>query len=126
MRMAIAASVALFACGCADGESELEPRTPVNAQLADHTRMRAPDIEDGFPRVYAMSEQAEPRPRPSHSVSLGYIGDTPLGTEPTPPHHEPYWARPFPCHWTHTCAMVPYYFPRVVGAYAVPPVMAGD
>ena len=114
--LAIAIACALAAFGCADAESELEPQTPVNTANADHaanaqwvdpTQMRAPDIADSFPVVFADAQRTAPPLRRTRSVSLGFIGDTPLGTEATPPHHEPYWTRPFPCHWTGTCGPWP-------------------
>jgi hypothetical protein len=103
MRPAIGLAFALAVSGCADGESEIEPRTPVNAQCVDATTLRAPDIMDGFPQVFAMAQENAPRPRRPSSISLGSVGDEPLGTQATPPHTEPYWTRPFPCHWTGTC-----------------------
>jgi hypothetical protein len=101
--IAIGVAVTLAALGCADAESDLEPHTPVNAQLVDHTDVRAPEIVDGFPHVFAIAQSRTPLPQRSRTVSLGFIGDAPLGTEPTPPHQEPAWTRPFPCHWTGTC-----------------------
>jgi hypothetical protein len=103
MRSAIGIAVALAVSGCADTESNIAPRTPVNAQLIDPTTLPAPDIVDGFPQVFAMAVENTPPPQRPRSISLGFIGDAPLGTQPTPPHAEPYWTRPFPCHWTGTC-----------------------
>ena len=121
--VAIGAACAL-AAGCADAQSEIEPQVPVNAQLYDHTRMPAPDIVDSFPQAFAMTQSKAPRPWRPRSISLGFIGDGPLGTEATPPHHEPYWARPFPCHWTNTCGLVPLWYVSpyagVGGRYVVP------
>jgi hypothetical protein len=125
MRSAMVIALALAFSGCADGESGLEPRTPVNAQLFDPTTMRAPDIADGFPQVFAMTEENTPPALRPGSISLGYIGDAPLGTQPTPPHTEPYWTRPFPCHWTGTCQFaLPYavpYLGMVVGVVGPAP-----
>jgi hypothetical protein len=101
-----ALAFALAACG----PSEIEPQTPVNAQFIDPACVDAPAIEDGFPEALARSEalgrsrRAE-RPR---SVSLGEIGDSPIGLEPNPPHRVPEWEQAFPCDWTNTC-----YAPRV-------------
>jgi hypothetical protein len=39
-----------------------------------------------------------PHPIPRHTISLGYIGDWPLGPGDPPP--EPWW-RPFPPAWEH-------------------------
>jgi hypothetical protein len=99
-------ALALSACG----PSEIEPRTPVNAQFIDPTCVDAPAIEDGFPEALARSQARASARRPERppSVSLGEIGDSPLGTEPTPPHRLPDWEQPFPCDWTNTC-----YVPRV-------------
>ena len=110
MHGAIAMGVGLILAtvGCVDAESEVEPQTPVNAQLADHTEMRGPDIVDGFPQVFGMAQHRAPPPVPVRSVSLGFIGDAPLGTQYTPPHREPYWTRPFPCRWTNSCGYSPF------------------
>jgi hypothetical protein len=107
MRSPIGLALALAVCGCADAESDIEPRTPVNAQLVDPTALRAPAIVDGFPQVFAMAEENAPPPQHPRSISLGFIGDGALGTQPTPPHAEPYWTRPFPCDWTATCRFAP-------------------
>ncbi len=77
----------------------------MNAQFIDPACVDAPAIEDGFPEALARSEALGPsrraeRPR---SVSLGEIGDSPLGLEPNPPHRVPEWEQPFPCDWTNTC-----------------------
>jgi hypothetical protein len=65
-------------------------------------------VHDSFPARFAASQLAAPPPRPFvKSVSLGFIGDGPIGTEPTPPFHLPYWERPFPCEWTNTCWLAP-------------------
>jgi len=109
--VAIGTACAIAALGCADAESELEPQTPVNAQWVDPMRLRAPDIADSFPVVFVEAQRTAPPRRRPQSVSLGFIGDAPLGTEATPPHHEPYWTRPFPCHWTGTCGLWPVWYP---------------
>jgi len=119
VRRAIPA-LALAACG----PSEVEPRTPVNAQLLDPTCVDAPAIEDSFSETIARSEahaSARRSERPP-SVSLGEIGDWPLGTEPTPPHRVPEWEQPFPCDWTNTCYMPFVGWPVTVRYYAVPDV----
>jgi hypothetical protein len=91
---AAAAAPLLLACE----ESEVEPRVPVNAQVVQHEHMKNPDIRDGFPQV-AYPSYAEPPPAPpSETVSLGYIGDEPLGRYDAygpAPHEPPYWTRPF-------------------------------
>jgi hypothetical protein len=120
MRAMLSVVVGLSA-GCTQAESRLEPRVPVNAQLVDHTKMRAPDIQDGFPRVFEMAAEVASPPEHVRSISLGFIGDGKLGTEPTPQHHEPYWARPFPCHWTNTCRMVPACAVRPGAVYGMGP-----
>jgi hypothetical protein len=76
-------------------------------------------VVDRFPKAFAVSEERQPPPTKVQSISLGFIGDQPIGVEPTPPHREPYWERPFPYHWTRTCwcrgaVYVPY-----ADAYAV-------
>lgn len=104
MRFVSIAAAAMLACGCADMQSDLEPHVPVNAQFVEHERMKAPDIRDGFDQTFYSMREAVAPPRMRHSISLGYIGDSKIGTEWTPPHGEPYWSRPFPCHWTGTCS----------------------
>jgi hypothetical protein len=102
VRLVRRAIVALTLAAC--GPSEIEPRTPVNAQFIDPTYVDAPAIEDSFPEVLAKSQtQGSRRPERPPSISLGEIGDSPLGTEPTPPHHLADWEQPFPCDWTNTC-----------------------
>lgn len=100
-------ALALAACG----HSEVEPRTPVNAQFNNPTCVDAPAIEDSFLEAFARSEAQASAHRPERppSISLGEIGDSPLGTEPTPPHHLAAWEKPFPCDWTNTCSL------RIVG-----------
>jgi hypothetical protein len=68
----------------------------VDAQAVDSTCGGAPGIEDSFPRVFAASspEDAYHSERPKH-IDLGYIGDNPIGTEPSPPHVDPPWEQPF-------------------------------
>jgi hypothetical protein len=119
--MGIAFTVAVSACAA---PSELAPQVPINAQQVDHTTMRAPAIADTFSTVFSMAEQsARPWERP-RSISLGFIGDAPLGTVPTPHHREPEWVRPFPCHWTGTCWMVPMlYGPPYFDGYGGPPLI---
>jgi hypothetical protein len=104
---------ALAACA----PSEVEPRTPVNAQFIDPACVDAPAIEDGFPEAFATTQtQGSRRLEHPLSISLGEIGDSPLGTEPTPPHRLANWERPFPCDWTNTC-----YVPFFVTALPVAP-----
>jgi hypothetical protein len=108
MRLELTIGLMIASSGC--GSSRLEPRWPV----------------DRFPKEFAASEQRRPPTVEARSLSLGFIGDQPIGIEPTPPHHEPYWERPFPCHWTHTCwyrAPVVYDAPYA-NVYAVPLVHA--
>jgi hypothetical protein len=98
MRIALSMGVALAACACA--ETAVEPRSPVRDTFRE--------------RVAELQREAPPAPPRGRSVSLGFIGDGRLGTEPTPPYHLPYWERPFPCDWTNTCWLAPppvYYAP---------------
>jgi hypothetical protein len=90
MRLALGLSVAVLASACA--ESAPPPRVVVR---------------DTFPARFAAAQQTSPAPRRVRSVSLGFIGDGPVGTAPTSPFHLPYWERPFPCEWTNTCWLVP-------------------
>ncbi|MGH7436604.1 MAG: hypothetical protein ACRENE_13100 [Polyangiaceae bacterium] len=80
--------------------------------------MGAPAIEDGFAEVFGRgASNAYPTERPT-SVSLGMIGDSPIGVEPSPPHRLAAWEQPFPCDWTNTCRYVPVY--PWAESYAVP------
>jgi hypothetical protein len=89
-----------LACG---GESELAPRTPVNAQHAEPTCVTAPALQDGFPAAFAQSQLDDPyRVETPPSIDLGYVGDGPLNQEPVP-HRLAEWEKPFPCDWTNTC-----------------------
>ena len=102
----------LCASLAACAESELEPQVPVNAQLVEHEKMKAPDIRDGFMQVAQPSYDSAPRSPgrvmwPRHTISLGFIGDSPVGMHDRdpgtpPPHTSPYWSRPFPDEWTRS------------------------
>jgi hypothetical protein len=90
----VAGAVVSSVAACA--ESELEPQVPVNAQIVRHETMKNPDIRDGFPQI--ATYESPPPGVYRESVSLGYIGDEPLGrydAEGPPPHTPPYWTRPF-------------------------------
>jgi hypothetical protein len=106
MRLAFCTGLALAALGCV-AESQLEARTAADMEPPEASPARAPDIDDRFDAVFASSEDRAPRPGHARSVSLGFIGDGPLGVEPNPPHEDPYWTRPFPCDWTATCRVPP-------------------
>ncbi len=94
MRLALGLGVALVCCACGE-ESRVRPRTPVDAQAVDPTCVAAPAIEDSFPKAFAASQaDAYHVERPPH-IDLGYIGDSPIGTEPSPPHVDPPWEQPF-------------------------------
>ena len=116
-RILSAVAAALSGCcacaglaGCA--ESELEPQVPVNAQAVEHEKMRAPDIRDGFMQVAQPSYDSAPHSPgrvmwPRQTVSLGFIGDDPVGAHDydpgtPPPHAPPAWTRPFPREWTRS------------------------
>jgi hypothetical protein len=116
MREAVALGIALVTWACG-GESQVEPRTPVNAQTPEPTCVAAPAIQDGFPAAFAQSQLDDPyrveRPR---SIDFGAIGDWPIGQDGPTPHDVAEWEKPFPCHWTNTCAMAP----MIVETWAVP------
>ncbi len=107
MRLAVGLGLAFAACGCANGgERATNPRTARDARLHDPMPTRATPIEDDFDDAVARSQHITPPAEHAPSRSLGYIGDQPIGWLPTPPHREPAWTRPFPCHWTNTCRPV--------------------
>ena len=117
MRLALGLGVALACCSCSE-ESRLRPRTPVNAQVVDPTCVTAPAIQDSFPQVFAASQDDAYRSqRPPH-IDFGQIGDSPIGTEPNPPHVDPAWEQPFtldrpygcPCRGRRSCPVV-YFVP---------------
>lgn len=107
MRVALGIGVALVCCACGE-ESRVRPRTPVNALAVDPTCVSAPAIQDSFPEAFAAAtrDDAYHVERPPH-VDLGYIGDSPIGTEPNPPHVDPPWEQPFrldrPCECGGYC-----------------------
>jgi len=68
MRWAV---IALLLCGCAETTS-LEALPPVQAQ----NNMFPP--VDTFWLQQEVAQMREPKPAPVRSISLGYIGDTPL------------------------------------------------
>ena len=106
MRLAVALGIALAASGCAErGELARAPRSPVAGRCDDPMPTRASPIEEHDTLSYEQ-HITPPREHPP-SISLGYMGDQPIGVLPTPPHREPEWTRPFPCDWTNTCWMVP-------------------
>lgn len=104
MRTAVGLCIALGALAC-DTESQIAPRTPIDAQRTDPTCVQAPAIEDSFPQTFARSDADYHTERP-RIVNLGAIGDTPLGRDLTPPHRLAPWEEPFPCDWTNTCRPV--------------------
>jgi hypothetical protein len=112
---AVLSGIALLILAC-ETESQVAPRTPVDAQQTEPTCIAAPALQDGFPTAFAQSQVDDPyrveRPR---SINLGAIGDTPLNEEPLP-RHLAEWEKPFPCHWTNTCAPTPV----VIAPWAVP------
>ena len=68
MRWAV---IALVLCGCAETTS-LDALPPVQAQNA-----MFPPV-DTFWLQQEVAQMREPKPLPVRSISLGYIGDTPL------------------------------------------------
>lgn len=117
MRTALGIGVALVCCACG-AESRVRPRTPVNATAIDPTCVAAPAIQDSFPNAFAASQtddayHVEPPPH----VDLGFIGDSPIGTEPNPPHVDPPWEQPFTLDRPDACSWCPRSCPAV---YVVP------
>ena len=95
MRLALGIGLVLACCACS-AESRLQPRTPVNAQQVDPTCVAAPAIQDSVPQVFAESQLDDPyRVERPHHIDLGYIGDSPIGLDPGPPHVDPPWEQPF-------------------------------
>lgn len=100
------AGLALGLLACTT-EAEVEPRAPPRTPPVESCALGVP-VADSFPAQFARSqEDVAPRERP-RSIDLGQIGDEPLGRNGTPVHVVPAWQRPFPCHWTHTCAQQVY------------------
>jgi hypothetical protein len=119
MRLAVTLGIAFAACGCAEGgERATTPRSPVAARCDDPMPTRASPIAEHDALAYEL--HITPPGEHPPSLSLGYIGDQPIGVLPTPPHREPAWTRPFPCDWTNTCWMapVPPYYPPYVEVYS--------
>jgi hypothetical protein len=115
VRAVLGLGIALMTLAC-DAESEVAPRTPVNAQLTEPTCVAAPALQDGFPAAFAASQVDDPYwvERPM-SINLGAIGDGPLNQEPIP-HRLAEWEKPFPCDWTNTCDLRPV----VLAPWALP------
>ena len=115
MRLAVGLGIAFAACGCAGGPRASHARAAVD----DPMPTRATPIVERFQEVVSWDEHITPPAEHAPSRSLGFIGDQPIGVLPDPPHVEPAWTRPFPCHWTRTCGMVPLLpcYPAYVGAY---------
>lgn len=120
MRLAVGLGLAFATCGCAGGERATSPRTPTDARLDDPMPTRASPIDDDFDDAVSHELHITPPAERPPSRSLGYLGDQPIGELPTPPQHDPAWTRPFPCHWTNTCGLVPLqpYFPAYVEVYS--------
>jgi hypothetical protein len=122
MRLAVGLGIAFAACGCADGgeRATSHPRTAADARLDEPMPTRATPIDDGFDEALSHDLHITPPAEHPPSRSLGFLGDRPIGEEPNPPHRDPSWTRPFPCHWTGTCGMVPLqpYFPPYVEVYS--------
>ncbi|HEY3821037.1 MAG TPA: hypothetical protein VGL81_27925 [Polyangiaceae bacterium] len=120
MRLAVGLGLAFAACGCAGGGERVNgPRTARDARLDDPMPTRATPVEDHFDQTMALFLRITPPAEHPPSRSLGYLGDQPIGTLPTPPHHEPAWTRPFPCQWTSSCLLIPLepYEPPYVEVY---------
>ena len=108
--MVLAGGVLLALATNACVESQLEPRAPDAVVLAQPgggklwvaEGMPAVGAEDSFWRV-AAPETRPSRPYvPAKSISLGFIGDEPIGANGQPTHYEPSWTRPFPASWTRS------------------------
>jgi hypothetical protein len=82
---------------------------------------RATPIVEQFDQFAYADPHITPPREHAPSLSLGFMGDQPIGVLPDPPHREPAWTRPFPCHWTRTCGMVP-----MMPFYPVSAVYSGD
>lgn len=109
MRFVLGIAFALATGGCA---TDLEPAPCTPPLPRGSVAAPAAAVGDDFDEAFVQDQPIAPT-EPARSRSLGYIGDQPIGVLPTPPHHEPDWTRPFPCHWTGTCFMapVPQYIP---------------
>ncbi len=99
----IALFVALALPACAV-ESQIAPRSPLDVEprCAPVASVPPPVAHvDIAPPPVANAYFAPPaRHLPPGSVSLGFIGDDPIGRHPTVPHRAPSWTRPFPSSWS--------------------------
>ena len=109
MRVAVGLGFAFAACGCAEVGGAI-PRTSAEEAMPSRTAI----VDDPFDEAFAEAQHITPPAEHAPSRSLGHLGDQPIGELTTPPHHDPAWTRPFPCHWTGTCGLVP------IAPYAVP------
>ena len=106
----VVAGIPLALAGNACVDSQLEPRAPEAVLLAEPNGGKLwvaegvplTGCEDSFWTVAA--PQTQPPRRPATSISLGFIGDEPIGANGQTAHQEPAWTRPFPSEWTR-----PYY-----------------
>ena len=126
----IALALPLGGCGAWDPE----PETPATAAPREHGygwARRAPDqvsaeqayvavpqpvVEDNFWRIASPTYDRPPPPRP-RSISLGYIGDEPLGWVPGGTSGEGPWWRPFPPSWERSFHSPAYGYGRRYGRY---------
>jgi len=92
------AACCVLACGCAE-EEQLAPPVACVAPPPPRVgeRRAAPRAEDPAPPMNLGFSRYVPPPLPwrRESISLGYIGDWPLRTEPAP--ESTYPTRPFTC-----------------------------
>ena len=103
----VVAGIPLALAGNACVDSQLEPRAPEAVLLAQPgggklwvaESMPVAGAEDSFWKVAA--SQTQPPRRPT-SISLGFIGDDPIGANGQTTHQEPAWTRPFPSEWTRS------------------------
>jgi hypothetical protein len=98
-------------CGCAEDEQELVPQTPVAIRARDFRYgltapadqpstvyvIERPVDQYRATEIYPMGGYSFPPPR--RTVSLGYIGDWPVGRFDGGGGHGLPWWRPFPARW---------------------------
>jgi hypothetical protein len=111
MRTVVGLGVAFAAVGCNVGEAGPPSRTASDAvsseRVSASASLRDASVDDDLAESLARAQEPAPAPRITHSISLGFLGDSKIGVLPTPPHYEPAWTRPFPCDWTDTCWAYP-------------------
>jgi hypothetical protein len=75
-------------------ENEVPPRTVLHVPMPAPTCVAIPTADADEVATIDTSSDPYHSERPP-SIDLGYIGDSPIGREPSPPHRLQEWEKPF-------------------------------